>query len=353
MCAEAQKIRIGIIGASGYTGAELIRIFDTHPKVTIAELYAHERAGMFVEDVFPHLGSIFYGCQLESFALDKDLRADFYFVCTPHGHSNKVTPELLKVGKKVVDLSADFRFKDVDAFERTYGVEHGAKEIIEEAVYGMPELFFKEIENARLIANPGCLARATLLALAPIVKAGILKKDSSAIVDVKTGVSGAGRKMREDLAFSEMNEDLRPYNPVTHRHVPEVEEMLKEIAGNDVQVTFVPHLAPYDRGVLASVYIELSEDTDELVLKGLYREFFTASPFVRILTGSELPSVKRVRGSNNVDIAILNGKTLDRAIVFVALDNLVSGASGNAVHCFNIMNEFDQTLGLQSTPLFP
>lgn len=354
MKVDNKKIKVGIIGASGYTGAELLRILHTHPHVQVVEIFAHRSAGYKVEEVFPHLITGYGGCELEAYSTEREFRADFYFLCVPHGTSHEIVPVLLKEKKRVIDLSADFRLKDPVLFESVYTVKHSSSDLIKEAVYGMPELFRDEIENAKLVANPGCLARASILSLAPLLKNHLIDEKSMVVLDAKTGVSGAGRKLREDLMFSEMNEDMRPYSPVSHRHVPEIEQVAYELLGKKIKLTFVPHIVSIDRGILVSSYIKLSPKTSFFEVKEVFREFYRDSPFVRVLSGGRLPSVKRVRGSNLVEIALVKGGDEDSLVVFSCLDNLVSGASGNAIHCFNIMNQFEEDTSLKTIiPLYP
>lgn len=354
MKVDDEKVKVGIIGASGYAGAELLRILHVHPYVSVVETFAYRSAGRKLSEVFPHLSTGYSGCELEAYSLERELRADFYFLCVPHGHSHEIVPFLLEQGKRVIDLSADYRFKDSSLFENVYGVKHSSIELLKEAVYGIPELFYEKIAGASLVANPGCLARAAILSLAPLLKDRFIEEESTIVIDAKTGVSGAGRKMRSDLMFSEMNEDMRPYSPVSHRHVPEIEQVAGELSGSKKEIIFVPHIVSIDRGILATCYTRLSPGYTFSEAKKAFTEFYQKSPFVRMLTPENLPSVKRIRGSNLVEIAIVGGKNNNSLIIFSCLDNLVSGASGNAVHCFNVMNQFDEDSGLSTIiPLYP
>lgn len=331
------KIKAGVVGATGYTGTELLRILANHEDVEVTEVFSQSSAGKRLSEVVPHLADHYCHLVLSSFSAE-DASADAYFVCLPHGSAQQTVKQLIEHGKKVIDLSADFRLKDISVYESVYGVKHCCPELVERAVYGMPEFKAGAIKKAQLVANPGCLARASILALYPAVKHGILK--SPVVVDAKTGVTGAGKRVRQDLHFPEMNEDLRPYAPLNHRHEPEI---IQE-AGLTEELFFVPHLVPVDRGIVVSAYFKGSGAAE------IYRDFYADSPFVKVI--DRMPSVKNVRGTNQVELSVV--ETGGKTAVFVALDNLVSGASGNAVHCFNIMHGLDETSGLSKLiPLRP
>lgn len=349
---HSETLTAGIVGVSGYTGAELLRLLAGHPRVRVTEAYAARHAGRRVADILPHLGTSYGGLVAAAFSDDVEPRADVYFLCLPHGTSHAIAKRLVGAGKRVIDLSADFRFRDVARYEAVYGVRHEAPELLGEAVYGLVEANRARIAAARLVANPGCLARATLLALLPLQAEGLAREGSVPLVDAKTGVSGAGRTARDDIVFSEVNEDARPYNPLRHRHVAEIEQALSE-AGRPVRVSFVPHLVPMDRGILASAYIELSPGVDPGTVRGAFERAYAGSPFMRVLGDDTLPSTKRVRGTNRVEIGFAFGPVDGRVAVFVALDNLVAGASGNAVHCLNLMAGFDEDEGLRGVALWP
>lgn len=339
-------VKVGVIGPSGYTGRELLRILANHPYAQVVEVYGHESAGVYLNQLYPFLPEKVGNLKVEDFNKES-LSADVYFLCVPHGKAIDYAALLLENGKKVVDLSADFRLKDEELYEKYYQFKHPYLSLLKEAVYGMPEFRKKEIEKARLVANPGCLARASLLGLHPFVEEGVIDYEKMVVIDVKTGVSGAGRKPRQDLHFPEMNEDFRPYSPVRHRHLPEIlQEALSSGAANSFLPFFVPHLIPADRGILASIYFKLKEKAALNDLKEIARNKYAESPFVKILE-DDLPSIKRVRGSNFVEINLSLSESSE-VVVFVALDNLVSGASGTAVHNMNIMFGIKEESGLTS-----
>jgi len=348
-----EKLRVGIVGASGYTGAELLRLCARHRGVELVEAYAARHAGLRVADVFPHLARAYPSLVLDAVSETTRFDCDAYFLALPHGTSHAMARRIVESGARVVDLSADFRLVDLSVYQRTYGVRHEAPELLSEAVYGLVELYRERIATARLVANPGCLARASLLALIPLARSGVLVQDTTPIVDAKTGVSGAGRHARDDLMFSETNEDVRPYTPFIHRHVSEIEQIVTEVYGAPLKVSFVPHLVSIDRGILASAYVQLARTMSPDELRELFSTFYAASPFVHVLEPGLLPSVKRVRGSNVVEIAVVAGQDGKQAAVFVALDNLVGGASGNAVHCLNVMFGFAEDEGLRDAALWP
>lgn len=345
-------VKVAIVGASGYTGAELLRIMSVHPKAEVAELYARKNAGKKAGEVFPHLPKKYANMLLKD--LESDSRdADTYFVCVPHGSAQPIVADLLSRGKKVVDLSADYRIKDVSIYEKYYRVAHNYGRELKSSVYGMPEFFEDEIAEANLVANPGCLARASLLALGPLYGDKLINLSQSPVIDAKTGVSGAGRRLKRDILFPEMNEDIRPYSPIYHRHVPEIEQFLKNLSNREIKVIFVPHIASFDRGILASVYLRVVEEIEVSDIGQTYLRYYGDSPFIKLVDLKQLPSVKRVRGSNTVEISF--SEIFDKnLVVFVALDNLMSGASGNAVQCFNLMHHFDPEAGLRNLPpLYP
>lgn len=338
------------MGIAGYTGRELFRILLNHPLTEVTEVYGQGSIGSSVTEIHPHL-------ETENELIVKDFwrsehEADVYFICVPHGSAQGYVSALLQERKKVIDLSADYRFKDARLYERIYGKKHEHPELLEEAVYGMPEIHHDEIKNAFLVANPGCLARASILALYPAVKEGIIDKSCVPVVDAKTGVSGAGKGLREDLHFPHMNENAKPYSPLVHRHAFEiVEELKRHSDGSDFDILFVPHLLPVDRGILASCYYRLERTLAEEEVFAIYERRLGGSPFVRLLR-DRLPELKSVRGTNLVEVSLkVEGR---KAAVFVSLDNLTSGASGTAVHNFNIMMGFDEKTSLEDLkPLYP
>ncbi len=334
-----EKIRVAIIGASGYTGGDLLRLFYYHRGVEVVSVTSRRFKGRGISDVFPYLKSIYPDLRFKSITEIRD-DADFYFLSLPHGVSMLHARKFLEYGR-VIDLGADFRLKSREGYEKWYG-EHQDPQLIEEAVYGLPELYREKIKEARLVANPGCYPTSVILGAYPLVKENLV--EGAVIVDSKSGVTGAGRSPSESLHFPEVNENFYPYKINGHRHKAEMDEHL----GTDV--IFTPHLLPVDRGILSSIYMKMKEKLNNSNLKEVYEKYYGGEKFVRVI-GNSSPAIKNVRGTNFVDI----GWAVDGDIVkiFVAIDNLVKGASGQAIQNFNIMAGFVENRGLKNLPLFP
>ena len=334
-------IRVAIIGASGYTGAESIKIILRHSEAELTYLTALPEECGAVEDVFPQ----FKGrCDLQIEPLDLDILtglADVALCCLPHKVSMGFVPKLLDAGLKVIDFSADYRIKDVLIYEKYY-VKHTDTENLKHAAFGLPELFRDRIKDARLVANPGCYPTGATLAIAPLLKEGLIETDGI-IVNAVTGSSGAGKNPSEKFHFPNMNENLFPYGIGTHRHMPEMEQIASDIAGCEVQILFQPHVGPFDRGILSTVYCVPKENLGDEQLDRLYRDFYAGEPFVQIR--NDPPAVKDVAGTNYCHIfpAIVKG----RIVSFSAIDNLVKGASGQAIQNMNIIFGLGETLGLK------
>jgi len=334
-------IRVAIIGASGYTGAESIKIILQHSEAKLTYLTALPEECGAVEDVFPQ----FKGrCDLQIEPLDLDILtglADVALCCLPHKVSMGFVPKLLDAGLKVIDFSADYRIKDVLIYEKYY-VKHTDTENLKHAAFGLPELFRDRIKDARLVANPGCYPTGATLAIAPLLKEGLIETDGI-IVNAVTGSSGAGKNPSEKFHFPNMNENLFPYGIGTHRHMPEMEQIASDIAGCEVQILFQPHVGPFDRGILSTVYCVPKENLGDEQLDRLYRDFYAGEPFVQIR--NDPPAVKDVAGTNYCHIfpAIVKG----RIVSFSAIDNLVKGASGQAIQNMNIIFGLGETLGLK------
>lgn len=344
------KTRVAICGATGYTGFELVRLLLGHPNVEITSVTSRQNAGTKLSDV---LRSVAGRCDLVLEQIDADeisKKADFVFTALPHGEAAETVAAFLKRGKKVVDLSADFRIRDVATFEKWYG-KHPHPELIKEAVYGLPEFYRERIKSARLIANPGCYPTATVLAAAPLLKTGnaILK---GIIADAKSGVSGAGRKGDLALSFAEVNEGVKAYGVFSHRHTPEIAQEMTELAGAPAGVTFTPHLIPMQRGILSTVYLQLKEEKTTEELRKLYEDFYKKEPFVRVLPGKEVPRTQDVAGSNYCDVAPVAGPE-GQVICLGAIDNLVKGASGAAVQNMNLMLGYPETMALEGVAVVP
>ncbi len=345
-----EKKKVAILGASGYTGSDLLRFILIHPKVEVTYATAEKHAGKRISDVLPHLRSFL---NLELQPLDVKLVPDdieIVFTALPHGTSAPIIKELLERGKRVVDLGADFRLS-YPVYKKWYG-EHPCPDIISQAVYGITELFGSEIAKTRLVANPGCYPESSILGLAPVLKRKIVEGDSI-IIDSKSGVSGAGRSPELAYHFCEVNEGVRAYKIGEHRHTPEIEEVLSNYSGLSVRVSFTPHLIPMDRGILSTIYVRLKEEITTRELLDLYEDFYAEKRFIRITPEKIYPSTGDVRGSNFCDIGIMSNPKNKTAIIISVLDNLVKGASGQAIQNMNVMMEFPEHLGLDMPPVFP
>jgi N-acetyl-gamma-glutamyl-phosphate reductase len=349
-----QKAKIGILGASGYTGAELLRLLIRHPRVEIALLTADRRAGKPMADVFPQFAP--YRLPMLTAVEEADWKAlglDLVFCALPHATTQKVIADLLKraPATKVVDLSADFRLADPAAYAHWYGREHAAPELQREAVYGLTEVYRPQIKAARLVANPGCYTTCAELALIPLLKAKAIDPDEI-VIDAKSGMTGAGRAAKEEMLFSEVSEGFHAYGVGHHRHMSELDQEFSKAAGREVIVTFTPHLVPMNRGILSTIYVRglkaLPEDLHALLAKAYANE-----PFVHVLPFRTLPQTRHVRGSNMTFIGVAADRIPGRAIIVSALDNLIKGASGQAVQNMNVMLGFPEAMGIDQVALFP
>ncbi|MFQ5619575.1 MAG: N-acetyl-gamma-glutamyl-phosphate reductase [Rhodospirillales bacterium] len=348
--AGTNTVRVAIVGASGYTGAELVRLLVRHPEAEIGVLTAERKAGQPLGAVFPHLA----GAALPDLvALDRvDWSAiDVVFCGLPHGTTQDVIAALPSA-LKVIDLSADFRLADEDTYARWYGHPHRAPALQKDAVYGLSELARDAIAGARLVACPGCYPTAALLALVPLIEAGGIVPDDI-IIDAKSGVSGAGRGLRESTLFAEVGEGIHAYGVASHRHTPEIEQGLARAAGKPVPVNFTPHLVPMNRGILSTIYVTLAGGATADGLRAMLAERYRGEPFVRVVPEGIAPATRHVRGSNHCLIGVFADRLAGRAIIVSVLDNLVKGASGQAVQNMNLMCGFTETDGLEQEPLFP
>ncbi len=350
--------RVAIVGASGYTGVELVRLLLGHPRVVIACVCAHKRAGERLDDVFPSLrgcltpseGTRFAPQALEAFDADVvAARSDAAFVALPHGESAACVDALRARGLRVVDLSADFRLRDAAIYQRWYGA-HGAPARLHEAVYGLPELHREALRGANLIASPGCYPTATLLAITPLVRARLVETDGI-IVDAKSGVSGAGRAPSAHTHFPEIAEGIRAYGVTSHRHTPEIEQEIARLAGREVRITFTPNLVPMSRGLLSTVYATPAPGVTAAAIRDCVAEAWGGEPFG--VAASTPPDTAHVRGSNRAHVAAWLDERAGRVVAMAAIDNLVKGASGQAVQSFNLAVGFPEDEGLRSPPLFP
>jgi len=345
-------MKVAVVGASGYTGLELLRILLRHPRVEIAAVTSEQRAGRPVGEAFPALAGLL-DLRLESAdpAALAD-RAELAFTCLPHAASAPTVRELRKAGVRVIDLSADFRLRDPAVYAAAYG-EHAAPELLGQAVYGLPELYRDALPEAELVAAPGCYPTGMLLALAPFLRAEQVR-DEVLWVDAKSGVSGAGRRLDAELLFAELDGNARPYKVGgAHRHVPEMEQEASRAAGRSLQVTLVPHLIPTTRGILTTVYVRPRSDLSPARARALLEEAYAAEPFVRVLPEGGLPSLAAVRGSNFCDVTAVLDERTGTLLLLSALDNLTKGASGQAVQCMNVACGWPETEGLLEAPLVP
>ncbi|HYA12444.1 MAG TPA: N-acetyl-gamma-glutamyl-phosphate reductase [Thermodesulfovibrionales bacterium] len=345
-------IRVAICGGSGYTGGELLRILSRHPTVTIKAVTSERSAGKSVVDLFPNLhiySNLIYEPLRVGNILDK---ADLFFMALPHGESQESVDFFFRQGKKVIDLSADYRLKDAKTYQQWYKVEHKFQKTLEKAVYGIPELYSEKISKANLIANPGCYPTGAILGLYPAIKNKIIDI-ASIIIDSKSGTSGAGRKAEIAFSFCEVNEGFKAYAIATHRHTPEIEQELSAIAGKDIIVNFTPHLAPFDRGILTTIYSRLMKQMDTKKIIELYKKIYAREPFTKVLEEGRFPNVKNVRGTNLCEIGLMVNQRTNTLIIVTAIDNLMKGASGLAVQNMNIMMGFDEKTALDTVALFP
>ncbi len=345
-----------IVGASGYTGAELLRLLLLHPRIEITSISAGRAAGRDLHQVYPQFRDRL-SLPVDSFDADAVAKvAKVAFVALPHAHSAVVVDQLRERGLDVVDLSADFRLNDVDVYDEWYSAEgatHPAPTRMPEAVYGLPELHREAIRQAHLVAAPGCYPTSAILAIGPLLKAGLVKP-KGLIVDAKSGVSGAGRNPSLAAHFPEAGEGVRPYKVAgMHRHTPEMEQELQGLSGAEVRLTFTPHLVPMSRGILSCVYSEACSRTSVEELEECLDDFYRDEPFVSVLGQDALPDTSFVRGSNRVHVAVRYDVRAERVVSFAAIDNLCKGSSGQAIQCLNLMRGWDESLGLGGVATFP
>ena len=343
-------IKVGIIGSTGYAGAELIRILLNHPEAEIV-WYGSKS---YVDEPYADIYGNFFEL-VDAKCLDDNLdelgkRADVIFTATPQGFCAARVSEALLQSTKIIDLSADYRIKDPARYEEWYGIHHPTPEFLPEAVYGLPELRREDIRGARIVANPGCFPTCSILAAAPAIRGGFIDP-STLIIDAKSGTSGAGRGAKVPNLFCEVNESVKAYGVTTHRHTPEIEDQLGEAAGEKVTVQFTPHLIPMDRGIFVTAYASLRDGVREEAVREAYRKSYESEPFVRFLPKGKLPETRWVKGSNYADISVAVDSRTGRLIMLGAIDNLGKGAAGQAVQNMNVMFGLDETAGLKTVPM--
>jgi len=345
------KTRVGIIGATGYTGVELLRLLLRHPEVEVTALTSQKYAGIPIDQVFP---SLMKHLQLKCEELNVDQiskKADFIFTAVPHKTAMEVVPLFHRQGKRIVDLSADFRFRNAAIYEKWYQ-KHTSADLLPESVYGLPELHREKIRNAKIVGNPGCYPTGALIGLIPLVKKGMISLENI-VIDSKSGVSGAGRDVVLESLFCEVNEGVKAYKIFAHRHTPEIDQELSRLAQKEIKVTFVPHLIPMDRGILSTLYVNLIRKMKTEELLHAIQDFYRGEPFIRVHPKGKLPNTKDVRGSNFCDLGVMVNESDGRGVIVTAIDNLVKGASGEAVQNMNVMLGYPETMGLDGLPLFP
>lgn len=349
------SLKVAICGGSGYTGAELLRLLQDHPHVEITAITSEKSAGSSPAELFPHLpesGRLRFEKLVPGNLIGK---ADLFFMALPHRLSQPAVDRFVRAGKYVIDLSADYRLKDKDVYEQWYGTPHRFAATLKKAVYGLPELHRAEIKRASLVANPGCYPTAAILGVYPALKAG-LAGPREIVIDSKSGTSGAGRHPGERFSFSEVNDNFSAYSVASHRHTPEIEQELSAIAGlkKTLKVNFTPHLLPVDRGILSTIYLKARDaklTTGEALQA--YQKAYRDEPFVNVLAGEKLPSLKAVRGTNRCEIGLKMDARTGTLIVVTAIDNLVKGASGQAVQNMNLMAGWPEDTALKATALHP
>ena len=376
MTAKNDKVRIAILGASGYTGAELVRLLSRHPNAEIVVLTADRKAGLPLADVFPHLAGLDLPNMISIDEVEwAGVDVDVVFCALPHGTTQEIVAGLLHATEhdlvdellieqqrdliagirddvKVIDLSADFRLSSPETYAQWYGHEHYAPHLQGMAVYGLAELNREDMADARLVACPGCFPTSAVLPLWPLLRAGVID-NTGIVIDAKTGVTGAGRALKESLLFGEVAEGVAPYGIASHRHGPEIDQELTRAAGAEIAVTFTPHLVPMNRGIVSTIYATVTPGYGVGDLRDSLMQAYQDEPFIRLLPEGVVPTTHDVRGSNFCDLNVFADRVEGRAIVVAAIDNLVKGASGAAVQNMNIVFGFDEEAGLGQQPLFP
>lgn len=349
---QTEKLKVGIVGGTGYTGVELLRLLSVHPNVTLTAITSRGDAGSAVAEMFPSLRG-FVNLAFSDPAQANLGECDVVFFATPHGVAMSQAQALLDANVKLIDLAADFRLQDTTVFEKWYKMPHSCPDILREAVYGIPELYREKIKSAQVIGNPGCYPTTVLLGLAPLLEQGLIDFSAPIIADAKSGVSGAGRKAEVATLFAEASDSMKAYGVAGHRHHPEIHAQLTQLADSDLQFIFVPHLIPMIRGMLSTIYVKLSEQANTVDLQALYEQRYQHERFVDVMPAGSLPETRSVRGSNQIRIALHKQAESGYLTLVVVQDNLVKGAAGQAVQNMNIMFGLPENAGLEVVPLLP
>lgn len=336
-------IKASVLGGTGYSGVELLRILLCHPRVSIDKVFANNSAGKLLHEIHPWFKNRL-DVQLESFSKDAVCSSDVVFVALPSGEAMTVVPQLLKLGKKVIDFGGDFRLKDTSLYEKFYKRSHSAADIVSSAVYGLPEWNKSKIASATLVANPGCYPTSIILPLAPLLKDGLISRKGIAANSL-SGVSGAGRSSSLDMSFVEVNETVKAYKVGVHQHIPEITTALEDVSGSPVSITFVPHLIPITRGIYSTIYAPIDSAVTTTDILGSYHEHYSSAPFVRV-SDTAIPEIKNVLYSNYLDIGFRIYPDNNQIIIFSVIDNLVKGAAGQAVQNMNLLFGYNETEGL-------
>lgn len=345
-------IKVGIIGSTGYAGAEIVRILLNHPEAEIVWYGSRSYVDQKFASVFGNFTEIVDAKCLDDNIEELSKEADVVFTATPQGYCATIVNDVVLSNTKIIDLSADFRLKDVSVYEKWYKIEHKSPQYIDEAIYGLCEVNRDKIKNARILANPGCFTTCSILTIYPLAKEHLIDMDSI-IVDAKSGTSGAGRGAKLPNLFCEVNESIKAYGVATHRHTPEIEEQLCYASGEDVVIDFTPHLVPMNRGILATAYAKVKDGVTSDDIRAAYNKYYENEYFVRVLEDGVLPETKWVEGSNFLDVNFKLNPRTNRVIMMGAIDNLVKGAAGQAVQNMNIMFGLPENMGLKLVPMFP
>jgi N-acetyl-gamma-glutamyl-phosphate reductase len=348
---EDIMLKVSILGATGYVGIEIVRLLCQRNDIELVYLTSTSFAGKKISEIYPNLKGI---CDIELVDIDIEniaKNSDIAITALPHGVSKEIIPKLFEKNVKVLDHSGDFRYRDYKVYEKWYNTTHGMESLLKYSVYGLPELYRDKIPGAKIIANPGCYPTSIILALAPLIKNDIVETNSI-IINSASGITGAGRKETLQNMFSEHSQNYKAYNISTHRHTSEIEQEISLIAGNDIMVSFTPHVLPVKRGILSTIHVDLKKNVDKDIIRKYYMDFYKDEFFVRITENGVLPELKNVVGSNFIDIGFVIDERLGRIIIVSALDNLLKGAAGQAVQILNILNKCPENTGLMSSGLY-